>query len=220
MPDAVVKYSDWQAPWEKAGTAFDAETAKRLIYQLKVVDKANHDQALAAARDSLKEAQDRVTALETAADKNRTPDQQVEARIAKLDEAIAKLTNPQAPPTSAPAGGGNDGEPPFDREKAQLSVALELGLTAAQAKRLVGDDEDAIRADAKAYMQEQGMEVPGSEDGQGGEGGSNTPPAGQPNWGYNQPLYSRPRTGMNGSQDLPDESDPAKLFNQRYAPAR
>jgi len=143
MPVSFPKFEDWQAPWEKKGTEFNAETAKGLIYSLSkeaAEVKEKHDTALASVtqeRDTLK------TKVEEAETKDLSEVERLKRENERLKETQAKK-----------------GEPNLDLTR--LELALEHGLTKAQAKRLVGGTVDELTADAKAYAEEVGASGQGS----------------------------------------------------------
>lgn len=154
---ALPKFDDWKRPWKD--DEFDSEKAAKLIYNLHV-DKekltesktalvTERDEALAAK----KAADDKVAALE---DKDLP-------EIERLRKQVERLTeNPPAPKEKAKEQGSDD----FDIEKARLEIALDKGLTKAQANRLVGKDMDELVADADAYMEEHGIK---NDAGKGGQ---------------------------------------------------
>lgn len=80
------------------------------------------------------------------------------------------------------------------REAARLRVALKKGLTETQAKRLVGDDEEALEKDADELLAD-------FKDDEEGEGEGQDPP---------RRPRERLRTGAAPSSE-PEEKDPAKL---------
>lgn len=81
-----------------------------------------------------------------------------------------------------------------ERELARARIALRKGLTEAQAKRLVGDTEEELEADADEYLKD--LKPAGDDD------GDESPPSRRPT--------ERLRPGTR-SRAEPEETDPAKL---------
>ena len=81
-----------------------------------------------------------------------------------------------------------------ERELARARVALRKGLTEAQARRLVGDSEEELEADADEYLKD----IKPADDDEGEE----SPPSRRPT--------ERLRPGTR-SRAVPEETDPAKL---------
>jgi hypothetical protein len=129
------KFEEWQAPWEKNGTEFDAETAKKLVYSLhkEIADsKDRHTAALAdvtAERDTLK----------SKVEEHETKDMSEVDRLKRENERLkeAKAT-----------------EPKDDLAVARLELALEHGLTKDQARRLIGETAEELAADAKVFAEQ------------------------------------------------------------------
>lgn len=141
------KYEEWQAPWERASEPLDPERAKRFFYDF-FVEKDNHKKR----RDSLIEERDE--ALKENAD--------LSATLERYKGKASAETGVTEPSGSTKQQDDSESEGSVDtsalaRENALLKVRLETGLTERQAARLVGDDYDALAADAKAYMEEHGI---------------------------------------------------------------
>jgi cell division septum initiation protein DivIVA len=83
-----------------------------------------------------------------------------------------------------------------EREAARLRVGLRKGLTETQAKRLVGETEEELEADAKELL--ASFQPPANDEGKG----KGDMPSGRPK--------ERVRSGAAPNEE-PDETDPAKL---------
>lgn len=135
------KFEEWQAPWEKNGTAFDAETAKKLIYDKSLdLEKANDAHAekvtsLTTENTGLKtKVSEFEKAGETAAEK--TAREVAEAAKKAQEQAVADATKTT------------------DLKIARLEVAVEKGLTADDMKRIVGSTKEELLADADVFIAE------------------------------------------------------------------
>lgn len=144
---AFPKFEDWQAPWEKSDETFDEDLARKRIYDLEKDKSVKTDKVTEAAETikTLKAENAELTkASETAKREGETETQRLERELAdskaKLEES-AKST----------------------RENDLLKVRLETGLSEKQVSRLVGDDFDALLADAKEYAEENGVKLLGDE---------------------------------------------------------
>lgn len=169
------KFEDWKAPWETKGTDFDAEQAKKAIYKLTRqahIDAEKHQTELTTVRGELEtektakaDLQKKVNEAEDAkiTDAQERANAQLKRELAELKELITG----GAAPEKEKAGEN------FDADKARLEVALELGLTKAQAARLQGATLEELRTDGQAYAADLGIEVDpmGYDDGQGDESG-------------------------------------------------
>ncbi len=110
--------------------------------------------ALAAERKARREAEQRATEAErrltAIEDKDKT-------EVQRLTDEVARLTKDLTTATSS---------------STRMKVALEKGLTPTQAKRLVGDTEDELAADADELLADFGATKPPA-----GETGGSKPPA-------------------------------------------
>lgn len=127
------KFEDWKAPWEKDGSEFDAEKAKKLLYNL-YRDREDLETRVKTAtgeRDALKT---RVDGLETKGlselDRLKRENEQLKAKLAEDTEA--KLEN------------------------ARLKLAIDNGLTVAQARRLIGTTPEELEADLPNLLEDLG----------------------------------------------------------------
>lgn len=84
---------------------------------------------------------------------------------------------------------------PLELENARLRVALDKGLSASQARRLVGNTEEELAADADELLKDLGKGD--------GDGGGRTPPSRKPT--------EKLRPAGGGGDDEPEETDPRKL---------
>lgn len=184
------KFEDWRLPWKE--DEFDSDRAARMVFKLK--------QSFEELQGTVKERDEQIATLtadldEAKAAKSGT-DEDAQAELKELRKENRKLKEESSEAKSLPA----------DEKKIwQYEAALELGLTAAQARRLQGDDAEAIKEDAKSFAEELGIELDGGDQGQGdaGENGGNQtpPPVQQPS-----PRY---KTGSNGADRINVVSDPA-----------
>lgn len=167
------KLEDWQAPWEKAGTDFDAEQAKKAIYKLTrqaFIDAGKHEEELTTVRGELEtektakaELQKKVTEAE---DAKITDDTQ--RALAQLQRTVAELAEGRSTPEKEKTG-----EPQGTSDADRYRVALHLGLTEKQAARLQGSSYEELLEDGKELAADLGLEVDavGYDDGQGDPSG-------------------------------------------------
>ncbi len=180
------KFEDWEAPWDKEGAEdFDASRAKGLLYQF--AKKASDAGEKLVARDAA------ITTLTTERDEAVTKVSAFEEKdlteVEKLRRQVEQLSSRKPESDTGPS-----------IAEARLSVALEKGLTKAQAARLVGTTEEELTADADALLTELGI---ASGDG-GGDGGRQTP--------ARRVVNGRLRSGLErDAEDDGDEFDPGKL---------
>lgn len=168
------KFEDWTPPWGDG--EFDADKAARLVYNLHV-DKE-------ALQGKVAEVETERQALQGKVDEFETKDLSEIDRLKRENEKLK---------TEKPASAGES------KETIRLRVALEKGLTLAQAKRLAGDTEDELSADADAYLQEHGL-TGGNRDSE-----DEKPPSAR--------ATGRVKTGLNRSGDEPVVTDPHKLMD-------
>lgn len=135
------KFEEWQAPWEKNKTDFNAETAKKLIYDKTLdLEKANdaHAEKVTSLTTENAELTTKVTeftkAGETAAEK--TAREAAEAAKKAQEQAVADATKTT------------------DLKIARLEVAVEKGLTADDMKRIVGSTKEELLTDADVFIAE------------------------------------------------------------------
>ena len=182
-------FEDWTPPW-KSDDEFDAEKAKKLIYNLSK-DKDGQKDRIAGLLADKDELQSKVTEFE---EKDLSETERVKRENARL----------KAERENGGAGGGDD------LERIRLEIALDKGLTKAQVKRLVGKTREELEADADAYMEEHGLVAAGDDDGDDSDGGT----------GGQAPPRQRVAVKRGGGKpsddedDLPD--DPQKLLELAF----
>lgn len=160
---ALPKFEDWKRPWQDG--EFDAEKAAKLIYNLHV-DK----EKLSEARDAAVSDKDKVTKdLEKAQAKVTEFEEKDLSEAEKLRRENERLKAAKDAPATTPSG---DADLRADR----LEIALEKGLTKAQAARLVGKTRAELEADADAYIEEHNLAGSGENGGKGGQ----APPSQRP----------------------------------------
>lgn len=160
------KFEDWTPPWGKDDETFDAEKAKKYIYDL-----TRDKETLTAEKAQV--AQDR--------DQHKAKVEEFESKdLSEVDRLKRELEQAKAAPKE-------DAEARL--ENARLTLALDNGLTAKQAKRLRGSTPEELEADLPELLELLGEQAKEKE---------TSPPRG------------RFRTG-NDDGDLPDELDPDKL---------
>lgn len=135
------EYESWQAPWEKKDEEFDAESAKKFIYGLLQQNESLSGKAATAAqeRDELKK-----TVTEAAREGES------EAERLKRELETVKADVEQARREA--------------KDNLRLRVALRKGLTEVQAKRLIGDSEEDLEADADELLESFGSNGRAPED--------------------------------------------------------
>jgi hypothetical protein len=144
------KFEDYKAPWEvdlKEGDepTFDFEKGKRYLYNV-LSDKEKAQNTLVdvtAERDTLKSEK------EAAAREGET---EVDRLKRERDEALAEAKKAKETP---------EGPTPAEL---RLTVALEKGLTAVQAKRLMGNTKEELEADADELVASFGGAGTGDDD--------------------------------------------------------
>lgn len=134
------KFEDWKAPWETKGEDFDEEAARRYIYNL-TRDKEGLQEKVATANQERDEAKAEVTEKQKELDEvtasNSTDADAVRKAQDKVREAEAKAEKAES-------------------AALRLEVALDKGLTAVQAKRLLGSTKEELEADADELVQSFG----------------------------------------------------------------
>ena len=145
------EYAEFKAPWEKDGREIDPEKAKKFVYSLLQQNQTLEGKvsAVTGERDDLQ------AKVDEAARQGESETQRLQRELQETKDKLAKA-----------------GE--TDVEKLKLEVALEKGLTATQAKRLVGTTKDELTADADDLVASfGGSGKEGDEDG-------DKPPSRQP----------------------------------------
>ena len=149
QPVKLPKFEDWTPPWGEDPDDIDADKAAKFIHGL-LSDKEKLQTKVDAANEKIAEANkardEAQTALAEANSKGN--DEKVADLQAKLD---AETTKRKAAESLANKYG----------------VALDEGLTKIQAKRLVGETEEELKADAEELLQSFGSTgKPGEPEGE------------------------------------------------------
>lgn len=126
-------YAEWEAPWEKSGDEFDAEKAKKFVYDL-TADKERLAEEKAAASSERDEFKTKV-------------EEQEAAGLSESEKLQKQLEELKA-------------NPPKDEsaqlENVRLRLAITKGLTEAQANRLRGNSPEELEADVAVMLEELG----------------------------------------------------------------
>lgn len=139
MPESrLPKFEDWTPPWGDDPDSIDADKLAKYIHGL-LSDKEKLQSKMSDAGAKVKAAEKERDDLQTQLD---------EANSKGGDEKVAglqtKLTKAEADAKAAKA------------EALKFSVALDKGLTKVQAKRLLGDTEEELEADADELLESFG----------------------------------------------------------------
>lgn len=149
---AFPSYETWQAPWEKKGDEFDAEIAKKFIYNLqKEADTVKGARATERQADK-----DRISELEGKVQEFEDKDLSEVERLRKENERLKD-------------GSAKKNEGTENSEAVRLEIALEKGLTLAQSRRLVGKTREELEADADTFLSEVNGGQKNDEGEQGGD---------------------------------------------------
>lgn len=152
LPD---KFEDWTPPWDEDD--FDADKAAKLVFNArKATEKAKERSETLESENG--ELQTKLTAAES---KGSGKDD------SEKDKVIASLTKERDDLQK-------NGRPEDKSLVERLEVAIEHGLTAADARRLVGKDRDELSEDAADLAKRFGIERGNDEEGQ--EPASQEPP--------------------------------------------
>lgn len=194
------KFEDWKRPWKDE--EFDADKAAKLIYNLHV-DKQDLSAKIEAKDAELEEVEaelEETTAKVTALEDKDLPE------IDRLKRENERLRNGEAKPKKESKAKAEDDDADLLAEK--YRIALEKGLSAKDARRLVGKTVEELEEDADAFLEEHG-----TGEAEGGAGEKKTGKEGQ------APPSQRPkvkvRTGTSGDDVDPDAGlDPGALFDK------
>lgn len=158
----LVAFEEFRAPWEtEAGgdTEIDKPKLKRYIWNL-LNDKQSAQEKVTEVtteRDKYKEQ------IDAEARKGETETQKLQRENKELQEKLA--AKPEGPTAS----------------ELKLQVALDKGLNAFQAKRLVGTTKEELEADADEILKSWGGSGTGGDEGEDGdEGDEGAAPTRQP----------------------------------------
>lgn len=197
-------FADWKRPWKD--DEFDADKAAKLIYNLhkdkqdlseKIEAKETELEELESERD---EAVNKVTALE---DKDLPEIERLKREVDRLKAGTDK------PKKEAKASAKADDEGD-DLLAEKYRIALEKGLSAKDARRLVGKTVEELEEDADAFLEEHGTgEAKGGTGEQGGGKGGQAPPSQRPK--------VKVKTGTKGDEAEDEVLDPGKLWDELNA---
>jgi hypothetical protein len=150
----------------------------------------------------------------SAASKNGDEPKEGESEIAALRREIAALQagNTEKPKTrreireAKAAEQSKGGDSDLTAEK--YRIALEKGLSAADARRLVGDTVEELEADADAFLEQHGGAGSASASKSGGGKGGQAPPSNRP----------KPKVKTGTAADEADDEvvDPGKLYDEVF----
>lgn len=147
--------------------AVDEEKAKKVLHTL-MTDKAKAQDAREDALTETKEAESKVTELQSALDDKSGPDAKVELDKARAAQAKAEAERDLA-----------------NSRADRVEIAAEKGLTPSQAKRLIGSNREELEADADQLVTDLGI---GKQDEEGEEEGRTVPRSGLRTGGDPNPL--------------------------------
>jgi len=122
----VESFETWKAPWERKGEDFDAETAKKYVYNV-----LSEREQLEAQKAQVAQERD---ALKTKVDEFETKDLSEVERLKRENEALK----------SKPV---EDEEAKLENHR--LRLAIEHGLTLKQADRLRGKTPEELESDVQ-----------------------------------------------------------------------
>jgi hypothetical protein len=153
MPTAVKlpKFDDWTPPWGEDDEDIDPAQAAKYIHGL-LSDKEKLQTKVDAANAKVTEVtaeRDEALKAVTEADA-KGADEKLTAATAKVADLETKLKAAQS-------------------DALKFSVALDEGLTKVQAKRLIGNTEEELKADAEELVQSFGSTGAKPEDEEGEE---------------------------------------------------
>lgn len=152
LPD----FDNWKRPWTEG--EINEERLARLVYNLKL-DVQERDEKI---EEKAVELTTLTSELDTVKASKASPDPEVQDELKALRAENRTLK------------AGSDAPRPQDQLQIdRLEVALELGLSKADAKRLVGSSREELLEDAKVFAADHGIEIAGDDDGDElGQGGS------------------------------------------------
>ena len=172
VPKLPEKFEDWTPPWGDG--EFDADKAATLIFSsLKNVEKLKDEKA--SARTALTEAETKLSDAEAKLAAKPGEESAKDAKITELTQELTKLRN--------------DGRPEDVSRITRLEVAIEHGLTAKDASRLVGETPEELAEDAAELAERLG----GKQNDQQEEQRGTPPPSNRP--GVNDLGNGRQRVG-------------------------
>lgn len=165
MPNLPEKFEDWTWPWQQ-GEVDEEKFAKLLFNRTKDLEKARErSTTLSAELDQktkdLQASQDDLEDARASSGDAGKADAALTEENKTLKRQVRELERDKGKPSPQAQG-----------EIDRLTVAIKLGLSLADSKRLVGNTLDEIEADARTFAEEHGIEL-GNEDGANGEQRSN-----------------------------------------------
>jgi hypothetical protein len=164
---SLPKFEDYKAPWEidlKEGDepTFDFEKGKKYLYGV-----------LSDKEKAQKERDDVKAELSTVTTERDTLKSEKEAKAREGETEVQRLTRErdEARENERKAREAKPKEGEKTAAELRLEVALDMGLTAVQAKRLQGNTKEELEADAKDLLDSFGASgETGDEDEDGGDG--------------------------------------------------
>ena len=194
MAKEFPKFEDWTPPWGSDDSAFDPEKAKKRVYDL-LKDKHTQSERIATLTSEKEAAEARVREFE-------------EKDLSEVEKLRRENERLKSDPPKAGAPKKEQGSDDDDLRADRAEIALEKGLTLAQARRLVGTTREELEADAEAYIEEHGL-AGASGDGKEKDGGKEgqAPPSNR----------AKVTPGTRQRQEVPDpdeDMDPGKLWDK------
>lgn len=145
-------YEDWTPPWEKEDKEFDADVARKLVYNL----SASVDKSKGKSEEHDEQLKEYESALEKYREKEKEAERANETEVEALKRKNTELEEKAKAGTAETA-----------RENLLLKVRLDKDLTESQVKRLSGDTLEELLADADEYLKDV---APPSNEEEGNEG--------------------------------------------------
>lgn len=184
------KFEDWQSPWDKSGETFDAERARKYVYDVQL-ERENSKEELTTAKQTVTTLTAEKSALETKVATLEKDGGDVAALKSQIADLQTKLD--QAAEQS--------------RAAMLQAVKEEFGLTDKQAAKLDGDDLEALRTDAReTFGDPVENEDEGEEEDEEIEEDEETPPAPAPVKRTPPPTTAPRRRVKNGGDPTPNQS--------------
>lgn len=188
------KFEDWKAPWEVKGEDFDAEKAKKYVYNLEV-DKEKLGEQKAAVVQERDAAATKRDELQAAIDAKAREGESAEQKAQRLEAEIVALK-------ARPASGAVTPEIQQLRLAAAMTVSDDITAKAAMAlsQFIQGTTKEEAEASAKTFVETFGIpgaakEAPKPDDDDDDDEDDD-----------DNPLHSRPRAG--GANNPLDRTPP------------
>lgn len=143
------KFEDWRWPWKQGEV--DEEKAAKLIFDTRKEREKLQDEN-ASLKTSLADVEKERDEAKQNLDSKSSSDTEKDVEIATLKKQVTELEKVGKAP-----------RPEDEARIARLEVAMDLGLTKTQAKRLQGTTREEIEADAKELAADLGIELDGDE---------------------------------------------------------